>query len=61
LVELYKKCSIAFFIAGIGFLVMPVVGLLIDIADFFSVDIREIIDGERKSENRARLKLSVFR
>ena len=30
---------------------MPDVGLLIKIADFFEVDIREIIDGERKSEN----------
>ena len=30
---------------------MPDVGLLIEIADFFAVDIREIIDGQRKSEN----------
>ena len=30
---------------------MPDVVLLIEIADFFEVDIREIIDGERKSEN----------
>ena len=30
---------------------MPDVGILIEIADFFNVDIREIIDGERKSEN----------
>ena len=30
---------------------MPDVMLLIEIADFFEVDIREIIDGERKSEN----------
>ena len=30
---------------------MPDVGLLIEIADFFEVDIREILDGERKSEN----------
>ena len=30
---------------------MPDVGLLIDIADFFDVDIREIIDGERKIVN----------
>ena len=30
---------------------MPDVGLLIEIADFFDVDIREIIDGQRKSEN----------
>jgi len=30
---------------------MPDVGLLIELADFFDVDIREIIDGERKSEN----------
>ena len=30
---------------------MPDVGLLIELADFFDVDIREIIDGERKSED----------
>lgn len=30
---------------------MPDVGTLIDLADFYGVDIREIIDGERKSEN----------
>ena len=30
---------------------MPDVMLLIEIADFFEVDIREIIDGQRKSEN----------
>ena len=30
---------------------MPDLGLLIDLADFYEVDIREIIDGERKSEN----------
>ena len=30
---------------------MPDVGLLIEIAEFFDVDIREIIDGERRSEN----------
>ena len=30
---------------------MPDVVLLIEIADFFEVDIREIIDGERKREN----------
>ena len=30
---------------------MPDVGTLIDLADFYDVDIREIIDGERKSEN----------
>ena len=30
---------------------MPDIGLLIEIADFFEVDIREIIDGQRKSEN----------
>lgn len=29
---------------------MPDVGMLIDLADFYEVDIREIIDGERKSE-----------
>ena len=29
---------------------MPDVGTLIDLADFYEVDIREIIDGERKSE-----------
>lgn len=30
---------------------MPDLGILIEIADFYDVDIREIIDGERKSEN----------
>ena len=30
---------------------MPDVGTLIELADFYDVDIREIIDGERKSEN----------
>ena len=29
---------------------MPDVGTLIDLADYYDVDIREIIDGERKSE-----------
>jgi len=30
---------------------MPDVNMLIELADFYDVDIREIIDGERKSEN----------
>jgi transcriptional regulator with XRE-family HTH domain len=30
---------------------MPDLSLLIEIADFYNVDIREILDGERKSEN----------
>ena len=30
---------------------MPDLDLLINLADFYDVDIREIIDGERKSEN----------
>ncbi len=30
---------------------MPDLGLLAEIADYYDVDIREIIDGERKSEN----------
>ena len=30
---------------------MPDVEMLIELADFYDVDIREIIDGERKSEN----------
>lgn len=30
---------------------MPNVDMLIDLADYYEVDIREIIDGERKSEN----------
>ena len=29
---------------------MPDVGMLVELADFYDVDIREIIDGERKSE-----------
>lgn len=30
---------------------MPDLSILIELADFYEVDIREIIDGERKSEN----------
>ncbi len=30
---------------------MPELSLLIELADFYDVDIRELIDGERKSEN----------
>ena len=30
---------------------MPDIDMLIELADFYDVDIREIIDGERKSEN----------
>ena len=30
---------------------MPDVEMLIELADFYNIDIREIIDGERKSEN----------
>ena len=30
---------------------MPDLDILIELADFYNVDIREIIDGERKSEN----------
>lgn len=30
---------------------MPDISLLIDIAEFYSVDVREIIDGERKKDN----------
>lgn len=30
---------------------MPDLSILVELADFFNVDIREIIDGERKSEN----------
>ena len=30
---------------------MPDLGLLMEIADFYNVDIREILDGESKSEN----------
>ena len=29
---------------------MPDLGMLVDIATFYDVDVREIIDGERKSE-----------
>ena len=29
---------------------MPDLGMLVELADFYNVDIREIIDGERKSE-----------
>ncbi len=30
---------------------MPDIDVLIELADFYEVDIRELIDGERKSEN----------
>ena len=30
---------------------MPDLDMLIELADFYNVDVREIIDGERKSEN----------
>lgn len=30
---------------------MPDIGMLIELAEFYDVDIREIIDGERQSEN----------
>ncbi|MBR6709153.1 MAG: helix-turn-helix transcriptional regulator [Clostridia bacterium] len=30
---------------------MPDVDMLIELADFYAVDIRELMDGERKSEN----------
>ena len=30
---------------------MPDLGVLVELADFYGVDIKEIIDGERKSEN----------
>ena len=29
---------------------MPELGILVELADFYGVDIKEIIDGERKSE-----------
>ena len=29
---------------------MPDVGMLVELADFYNIDLREIIDGERKSE-----------
>ena len=40
---------------------MPDVGLLIEIADFFDVDICEIIDGERKSEKVEKEKARIWR
>lgn len=30
---------------------MPELGILVELADFYEVDIKELIDGERKSEN----------
>ena len=30
---------------------MPELGILVELAEFYEVDIKEIIDGERKSEN----------
>ena len=29
---------------------MPDLGILVELADYYEVDIREIVDGERKSE-----------
>ena len=30
---------------------MPDISMLVEIAEFYEIDIREIIDGKRKSEN----------
>ena len=30
---------------------MPDLGILVELADYYDVDIRELIDGERKTEN----------
>ena len=38
---------------------MPDLSLLVELADFYNVDIREIIDGERKSEIMNRRKRDI--
>ena len=40
---------------------MPELSLLVELADFYDVDIREIIDGERKSENMNKEEKEVLR
>ena len=41
---------------------MPDISMLVEIAEFYEVDIREIIDGERKSENmNDEVKLQIMR
>ena len=40
---------------------MPDISMLLELADFYEVDIREIIDGERKSEQNEELKETVIK
>ena len=41
---------------------MPDISMLLELADFYEVDIREIIDGERKSEQmNEKLKETVIK
>ena len=40
---------------------MPDISMLVEIAEFYEVDIREIIDGKRKSENmNDEVKVTIF-
>jgi hypothetical protein len=39
---------------------MPDIGMLVEIAAFYDVSIPEIIKGERKSENMAKLFILLF-
>ena len=39
---------------------MPDISMLVDIAELYDVDIREIIDGERKEENMRKLVYKCF-
>jgi len=40
---------------------MPDLGILVELADYYDVDIREIIDGERKSEKTETVKETLLR
>lgn len=40
---------------------MPELGILVELAEFYEVDIKEIIDGERKSENMKKEEKEMLR
>ena len=39
---------------------MPDLSMLVEIADYYDVEIREILDGERKSENMMKEEIKKF-
>ncbi|MFR5027468.1 MAG: helix-turn-helix domain-containing protein [Coprococcus sp.] len=39
---------------------MPDLAILVELADYYDVDIREIIDGERKSENMEKRQKKLY-